>query len=148
MDGREPPYEERALAKLADRCSETERTAAEAERELVEWKKLKFMADHVGNEFAALIISTTKYGFYVELDEYFVEGFVPLDHIPGDRFEFNENTRRIVGRRSRQEYKIGDRLTVRLDRVNVLAKRLELSPVVEAQERRGSRNGKKTDRRE
>jgi ribonuclease R len=130
LDQTEPPYSERHLAQLSGRCSETERTAAEAERELVEWKKLKFMADKVGDEFEALIISTTKFGFFVELDGIFVEGIVPVEHIPGDRFEFHENTRRIIGRRTRREFRIGDRLRVRLDRVNAVTRRLEMSPVV------------------
>ena len=72
-------------AGIADSSSDTERRAAEAERELVEWKKVKFMIDRVGDEFAALIISTTRFGFFVELEDMFIEGLVPLDTLPGDR---------------------------------------------------------------
>jgi len=132
FDHAQPPYSEGVLAKLADRASETERTAAEAERELMEWKKLKFLADKVGDEFSGLIISTTKFGFFVELSEYFIEGIVPIERIFGDRYEFQENTRRIVGRRTRREFKIGDRLTVRLDRINATSRRAEFSPIIEA----------------
>ena len=82
---------------IADQSSESERRAAEAERELVEWKKVKFMINRVGDEFAALIISTTRFGFFVELQEMFIEGLVPLDTLPGDRFEYRENIRKIIG---------------------------------------------------
>ena len=67
--------------------SDTERRAAEAERELVEWKKVKFMIDHVGDEFAALIISTTRFGFFVELEDLFIEGLVPIDYAAGRPFQ-------------------------------------------------------------
>ncbi len=79
-------------------CSESERRAAEAERELVEWKKTKFMIDRVGDQFSGLIISTTKFGFFVELEELFVEGLVLMDSLPGDRFRYNENSRKISRR--------------------------------------------------
>ena len=87
--------------------------------------------DKVGDEFSGLIISTTKFGFFVELSEYFIEGIVPLERIFGDHYEFQENTRRIVGRRTRREFKIGDRLTVRLDRINGNSRRAEFSPIME-----------------
>jgi ribonuclease R len=143
LDGGPPPFSPTRLAPIADRCSETERTAAEAERELVEWKKLKFMAAHTGGEFEALIISTAKFGFFVELDEFFIEGLVPLDRIPGDRFEFHEATRRIAGRRTRREFAIGDRLSVRLDRVNVPERRLEFSPAEVVSQRHPKKKKKK-----
>ncbi len=124
------------LGGIADQCSETERRAAEAERELLEWKKVKFMNDRVGDEFPALVISTTKSGFFVELDELFVEGIVPVDTLPGERWNYNESTRRIVAERSRREIKIGDRVKVRLDRVDGMEKRLLFSLVLPPAERR------------
>ncbi len=100
------------LRSIADSSSETERRAAEAERELVEWKKVKFMLDRVGDEFSALIISTTRFGFFVELEELFIEGLVPLDTLPGDRFSYRENTRKITGERSRREFSIPETASV------------------------------------
>src|SRR5262249_16522033 len=119
------------MRRIADQSSETERRAAEAERELVEWKKVKFMIDRVGDEFGALIISTTRFGFFVELEELFIEGLVPMETLPGDRYNYNENTRKIVGFRSRRQYSIGAKVRVRLDRVDGLEKKLQFS-VVEA----------------
>jgi ribonuclease R len=88
------------------------------------------MIDHVGDEFDALIISTTKYGFFVELAELFVEGLVPIHSIVDDRYSYNESTRRIIGARTKKQYSIGDQVRVRLDRVNAAAKQLEFSLVL------------------
>ena len=128
---------------IADSSSDTERRAAEAERELVEWKKVKFMIDKVGDEFAALIISTTRFGFFVELEELFIEGLVPLDTLPGDRYLYHENVRKIIGERSRKQYSIGDHVRVRLDRVDGVEKKLQFSVVAPAQEGRRARRPSK-----
>jgi ribonuclease R len=122
---------------IADQSSETERRAAEAERELVGWKKVKFMIDRVGDEFAGLIISTTRFGFFVELSELFIEGLVPIDTLPNDRYQYHENTRKLIGNRSRKEFSIGDKVKVRLDRVDGVEKKLQFSVVErEARNRR------------
>jgi ribonuclease R len=123
------------LRGIAEACSETERRAAEAERELVDWKKVKFMIDRVGDEFGALIISTTRFGFFVELGELFIEGLVPLDTLPGDRYNYHENTRTIIGERSRRQFSIGGKVQVRLDRVDELDKKLQFSLVEPAGKR-------------
>lgn len=127
LDSREPLLNEAALRELGDDTSFTERRAAEAERELIEWKKVKFMQDRVGDEFDALIISTTKFGFFVELTELFVEGLVPIDTLPGDHFRYHENGRKIIGERSRKMYSIGDQIRVRLDRADGVERKLQFA---------------------
>jgi len=117
------------MRKIAEASSDSERRAAEAERELVEWKKVKFMIDKVGDEFSALIISTTRFGFFVELEDLFIEGLVPLDSLRGDRYTYHENVRKIIGERSRRQYSIGDHVRVRLDRVDGVEKKLQFSVV-------------------
>jgi ribonuclease R len=122
---------EAEVARIAEESSESERRAADAERELVDWKKAKFMEDRVGEEFDALIISTAKFGFFVELRDLFIEGLVPVDTLPGDRYTYHENTRRIIGERTRREYAIGQPVKVMLDRVDAVQRQLQFS-VVEA----------------
>jgi ribonuclease R len=122
-----PLLEDAHLRELGDDTSFTERRAAEAERELVEWKKVRFMEDLVGDEFDALIISTTKYGFFVELTELFVEGLVPMETLPGDHFRYHENGRKIIGERSRKAYSIGDQVRVRLDRADTVERKLQFA---------------------
>jgi ribonuclease R len=135
------PYGEEELHTMAEESSLAERRAAEAERELVEWKKARFMVQHVGDQFQALIVNTAKFGFFVELQEYFIEGLVPIDTLPGGgRYSFQENTRKIVNPRSRREFAVGDRLEVRLDRVDAMARKLQFSLVEAPQTRpRGRR---------
>ncbi len=132
------------LSAIADESSQTERRAAEAERELVEWKKTKFMADRVGDEFDALIISTTKYGLFVELADLFIEGLVPMDSLPGDRYTYHENVRKIIGQRSRREFSIGDRAHVLLERVDIVERKLQFSLL--EPERRGKGSSRKSAR--
>ena len=117
------------LKSIAEDCSFTERRAAEAERELVEWKKAKFMEERVGEEFDGLIISTAKYGAFVELAEWFVEGLVPIESLPGDRYQYHENVRQIIGQRTRRTFSIGDPVRVLLDRVDPLERKLQFSIV-------------------
>ncbi len=119
------------MRELGEDTSFTERRAAEAERELVEWKKVKFMEDRVGEDFDALIISTTKFGFFVELTELFVEGLVPIDTLAGDRYLYHENGRKIIGERSRKMYSIGDTVRVRLDRADTMERKLQFAAVDE-----------------
>jgi ribonuclease R len=127
LDGQRNTLAQDQLTVIADDCSETERRAADAERELVEWKKAKFMQDRVGEEFRALITSTTRFGFFVELENLFVEGLVPIDTLPGDRYLFHENVRKIIGQRTRRQFSIGDSVNVLLDKVDPIEHKLQFS---------------------
>src|SRR5947199_2597351 len=131
--------QETDLAAIADECSQSERRAADAERELVEWKKVKFMAERVGEDFDALIISTTKYGVFVELADLFIEGLVPIDTLPGDQYTYHENVRKIVGKRTRREFSIGDKVRVLLDRVDANERKLQFS-ILEDEPKRSDGN--------
>ena len=126
--GADGAFPERSC-RIAEECSQSERRAADAERELVEWKKVRFMAERVGEEFDALIISAAKYGLFVELADLFIEGLVPIDTLPGDEYTYQENVRKIVGKRTRREFSIGDRVRVILDRVDANERKLQFSIV-------------------
>jgi ribonuclease R len=123
------PIEE--LHDIAEESSQSERRADEAERELMEWKKVKFMSDRVGEDFDGLIISVTKYGFFVELTDLFVEGLVPLDSLADDRYTYHENTREIIGLRSRKIYSMGQRLRVLVDRIDPVEKKIQFAVLEE-----------------
>jgi ribonuclease R len=118
---------EPALAAIAQECSQSERRAADAERELVEWKKVRFMADRVGQDFDALVIGVTKYGLFVELADLFIEGLVPVDTLPGDEYTYQESVRKMVGKRTRREFAAGDSVRVILDRVDANERKLQFS---------------------
>jgi ribonuclease R len=127
----EPPIPEVELAQIAEETSQTERRAAEAERELVEWKKVRFMQDKVGEEFAALVLNPAKYGLFVELTDLFVEGLVPIDSLRDDRYTWRENTHEIIGERTGRRFRAGDRVQVILDRILAQERKLQFSIVEE-----------------
>jgi ribonuclease R len=116
---------------IAEESSQSERRADDAERELMEWKKVKFMQDRVGEDFDGLIISVTKYGFFVELTDLFVEGLVPLATLTDDRYTYHENTREIIGQRSRRIYSLGQRVRVLVDRIDPLEKKIQFAVLAE-----------------
>ena len=119
------PLEE--LHAIAEESSLSERRADEAERELMEWKKAKFMQDRVGEDFDGLIISVTKFGFFVELNDMFVEGLVPLNSLADDYYTYHESTREIIGQRSRKTYRLGQRVHVLVDRIDPVEKKVQFA---------------------
>jgi ribonuclease R len=135
----EGPISQEELHDIADESSQSERRADDAERELMEWKKAQFMAARVGEEFDGLIVSVTKFGFFVELIDLFVEGLVPLASLEDDRYLFHENTRQIIGQRTRKTYSLGQRLRVLVDRIDAVEKKIQFAVVEEEPRRRGRR---------
>jgi ribonuclease R len=121
------------LNAIAKECSDNERRAAEAERELMEWKKVKFMQHRIGEDFDAMVMNATKYGLFVELTDLFIEGLVPLNSMLDDIYTYRENTRQIIGNHSGRRFSIGDRLRVILDRVDEVERRLQFSILDEPQ---------------
>jgi ribonuclease R len=121
------PLPEDELKAISAETSQTERRADDAERELVEWKKIRFMQDRVGDEFYGIVLSCTKYGFFVELDELFIEGIVPISTLLDDRYFFRDTDRTIVGGRNGRVFKIGQRVHVLLDRIDRQVKRLQFA---------------------
>jgi ribonuclease R len=123
----EGPIPEAELAAISIESSQSERRADEAERELIEWKKIKFMQDRVGEDFNAIILSCTKYGFFVELNDLFIEGLVPLTSLQDDHYIFRDTDRQIVGARNGRVFKMGQRVHVLLDRIDRQQKRLQFA---------------------
>ena len=120
------------LHDIAEESSQSERRADDAERELMEWKKVKFMERRIGDDFDGLIVSVTKFGFFVELTDLFVEGLVPLNTLTDDRYTFHENTRQIIGQRFRKTYSLGDRVRVLVDRIDPVEKKIQFAVLEEA----------------
>jgi ribonuclease R len=134
------PLEE--LHTIADESSQSERRADEAERGLMEWKKMKFMERRIGENFDGLIISVTKFGFFVELTDLFVEGLVPLNTLDDDRYTFHEDTRQIIGQRSRKTYSLGGRIRVLVDRIDPVEKKIQFAVFEDRPQRATSRKRK------
>ena len=127
------------LHTIAEESSQSERRADDAERELMEWKKAKFMQDRIGEDFDGLIISVTKFGFFVELTELFVEGLVPLNTLIDDRYTYHENTREIIGQRSRRIFRLGQRVRVLVDRIDPVEKKIQFALLEETKPKSSKR---------
>jgi ribonuclease R len=130
------------LHDIAESSSQTERAADEAERELMEWKKLKFMESRLGEDFEGLIVNVTKFGFFVELTDLFIEGLVPIDSLEDDLYTFRDNTRQIIGQRTRKTYSIGDRVRVLADRIDPVQRKIQFALAEEKPARAQKRRGK------
>ncbi len=151
------PYPREEVAAIAQECSETERRAADAERELIEWKKITFMADRVGDHFDAVVLSVTKYGMFVELDDLYVEGLVPIHSLTDDHYTYREGAREICGARNGQCYRPGMHVRVLLDRIDRANRRLQFAVLPSVDEQTAttpvgtrpfvSRTGKTAERR-
>ena len=133
----EGPIDEQELHNIGIETSRSERRADEAERELMEWKKVRFMEDKIGEDFHALIISVTKYGIFVELNDLFVEGLIPINSLADDRYTYRENTRQIIGERSGRQFSLGDRVRVILDRIDRTQRKLQFALFEEVLPKKG-----------
>ena len=113
------------LSGAAEHTSTRERVAMEAERDIVELKKLQFMQGKIGQEFDGFIAGVTGFGCFVELSEVFVEGLVHLSALSDDLYSFDEQNHSLVGRRTGRILRIGDPVRVRVVAVNPQARRIE-----------------------
>jgi ribonuclease R len=106
-----PGYPDK-LPEIGEDTSRCERTAMEAERDLLELKKVQFMLDKIGEEYDGFVDGVTAYGLFVELEEIFVEGMVHISTLPPDTYRFLDLEHALVGERSGGRYRIGDRVRV------------------------------------
>ncbi|HIE32866.1 MAG TPA: VacB/RNase II family 3'-5' exoribonuclease, partial [Thermodesulfobacteriaceae bacterium] len=114
-----PPYSYEELIDKGKHLSQRERTAMEAEREMFERVQVRFMREHIGEAFTGIISGVTAFGFFVELEEYFVSGVVRLVDLHDDYYSLDEKNHRLVGRRTGRTFRIGDRVRIRVKDVNL-----------------------------
>ena len=142
------------LPEIARHTSERERRANDAERELVQWKKVRFMADKVGDEFEGYITGVAAFGLYIELVEHFVEGMVHVSTMADDYYRFVERAHIMRGENTGQVYRLGDKVRVQVIKVDMERRQVDLGLVeilekVRASERhRGPRRSKAEPKRE
>lgn len=118
-------YSKKAMQEMAESCSLTERRAEEATRDVIAWLKCEYMHEKVGEEFCAVISSVCSFGFFVELNDIFVEGLVHVSSLANDYYTFDEKRLCLVGDRSKTSYKLGDVVKVRLIRVSLADKQID-----------------------
>ena len=129
------------LPEVARHTSEMERRAEEAEREMVQWKKVRFMADKVGDEFTGYVTGVAAFGLFVELIEHFVEGLVHISSMADDYYRFTELQHMLHGENTKKTYRLGDLVHVQLIRVDREQRKLELALVEILDEVRRTESG-------
>jgi ribonuclease R len=145
---------EEELPEVAKHTSEMERRADEAERELLQWKKVRFMADKVGDEYEGYVTGVAPYGLYVELIEHYVEGMVHVSSMADDYYRFVEQQHVLCGENTKKVYRLGDKVAVQVVRVDMERRQVDLGLVeilesVRREERpRGPVRSKVTPKRE
>jgi ribonuclease R len=133
------------LPEIGRHTSEMERRADEAERELVQWKKVRFMADKVGDVFEGYITGVAPFGLFVELVEHYVEGMVHVSSMADDYYRYSETAHTLFGENTKKKYRLGDKVTVQVVRVDLEKRQIDLGleDVLEAvrvdERRRGPR---------
>ena len=133
------------LEGVANKCSESERKAVDAERDADKMKMAEYMLDHLGEEFDAVISGLTGWGMYVQLPNT-VEGMVPVAKIPGDEFSYSEKEHAMVGRFSRSRYSLGQKVRVKATDVDKLMHTIEFEPVWEDKRGRKKKNEKRRNK--
>jgi ribonuclease R len=113
------------LGEIAEHTSKRERVAMEAERDVVELKKVQFMQRHLGEEFDGFITGVTAFGFFVELEKLFVEGLVHITTLDDDLYNYMEKQHSLIGRRSKRVFRIGDAARVKVAAVVPATRRIE-----------------------
>jgi ribonuclease R len=127
-DARREELEEE-LPETARHASEMERRADEAERELLQWKKVRFMANKVGDEYGGYITGVAPFGLFVELIEHYVEGRVHVSSMADDYYRFVEQEHVLRGEHTKKMYRLGDRVNVQVVRVDMERRQVDLGIV-------------------
>ncbi len=115
-----------SLTSISLHCSQEERNAEEAEKELMEWRIFRFLKGKLGDEFEGIIVDITKAGLVVELEDYFVDGIISYSDLGGDYY-FKRSEKTLIGRRTGRKYELGDRLKVTLASVDPILRRMSLT---------------------
>jgi ribonuclease R len=117
------------LPEVARHTSDMERRADDAERELLQWKKVRFMADKVGDEYEGFITGVAAFGLFVELIEHFVEGLVHISSMADDYYRFVEQQHILRGENTKKVYRLGDKVLVQVVRVDMERRQVDLGLV-------------------
>lgn len=116
---------ERAHPLIALQTSDRERRAEEAEREVLEWKKVIFMRDKVGQSFHGIVTGVVPFGLFVELEEIFVQGLVPVATVGGDYWQYREREHRLIGQATHREMRLGDHVLIEVKSIDEDRRQIE-----------------------
>lgn len=113
--------------KLCKHCSDMEFVSVQAERDSIKYKQVEFMSDKIGQVYDGVISGVTEWGLYVEINENKCEGMIPIRELDDDFYEYDEKNYRLIGRRTKREYRLGQALTINVVRANLERKQLDFT---------------------
>jgi ribonuclease R len=140
------PYTMTDLVAAGEHCSMTERRADDATRDVHLWLKCEYLRHHIGDEFAGVVASVTRFGMFVELTDIYMEGLVHISALPSDYYHFDQASQRLVGEHTRKTYQLGDAVRVQVARVDLDDRKIDLEIVGEVTPGAGRRGNKKSIR--
>lgn len=143
------PYTVADMVNFGEQCSLTERRADDATRDVMSFLKCEYIKEHIGEEFEGVISAVTGFGLFVELKEIYIEGLIHIANLPGDYYNFDAMTHRLIGERSRRTFKLGDSVLVQVAGVDLDERTIdfELASIGNAASkptRTGSKMGRKS----
>jgi len=139
------PYDMPALLQCGEQCSLTERRSDDAARDVVSWLKCEYLSAHIGDEFEGRVTAAATFGVFVELDDIFVEGLIHVANLGNDYFNFDEVRQMLIGERTGLRMALGDRLRVRVARVDLDERKIDFELVEHLS--RAPRKPAKTDKK-
>ncbi len=116
---------EERMQEISNHCSTTERRADEATRDVTRWLKAEYMMEHIGGEFDGVISGVTNFGIFVELVDIYIDGLVHVTALGNDYFQYEQGKHRLLGERTRKSFRLGDKVRVRVMRVDLDGARID-----------------------
>ncbi|QSP96217.1 ribonuclease R [Marinobacter salinisoli] len=144
----EYPYDHSQMEQLGEHTSMTERRADDATRDVMAWLKCEFLKDHVGEEYQGVIAAVVPFGFFVELADVYIEGLVHVSTLSGDYFHHDAAKHRLIGERTAVSFRLGDEVRVKVVRVDLEDRKIDLELVSQPRRRRGDLEALEMSRRE
>ncbi|MBY6220609.1 ribonuclease R [Marinobacter nauticus] len=144
----EYPYDYARMEQLGEHCSMTERRADDATRDVMAWLKCEFLRDHVGEEYNGIIGAVVPFGFFVELSDIYIEGLVHVSTLSGDYFHHDAVKHRLIGERTAVSFRLGDEVRVRVVRVDLEDRKIDLELVSTPRRRKADRDALEVSKRE
>lgn len=143
------PYSAANMAHLGEHCSMAERRAEEASRDVEQWLKCLFMEQHLGSEFSGVISGVTSFGLFVQIDDLFIDGLVHIAHLGQDYYRHDDKLHRLMGEKTGQQFRLGDKVQVQVAAVHVEDRKIDLTLVTDmADQAQAAKHGKKKSRRQ
>jgi len=142
------PYDYAKVEQLGEHCSMTERRADDATRDVMAWLKCEFLKDHVGEEYEGVIAAVVPFGFFVELADIYIEGLVHVSTLSGDYFHHDAAKHRLIGERTAVSFRLGDEVKVKVVRVGLEDRKIDLELASKPQKRTADRDALDVAKRE